>query len=99
MICPPETTVQLKPATKTRGYMLQSQAKQMKYVYSIVSMALTVAGVVSTYYGYVVFLPILTTTWVLSMVATMSGPRLTMKHMVLILNGYIVSHADCTLVG
>jgi uncharacterized membrane protein YjjB (DUF3815 family) len=96
MIFPPvETTLQLKPAKTFRGYVLQSHTKQVKYVYSAAALGMTVAGVVSTYCGYNLFLPILTGTWVLSMVATMSGPRITMKHMILVLNGIVVSYMPC----
>jgi len=87
-----ETTAQYKHcAVSPRGFVLLFQSKQMKHVRSIAAAVLTVAGMSSTYFGYRAFQPLGAATWVVGIAATYILPRMTMKYMVLVLNGYLVS--------
>jgi len=92
MFPPKEKTIQYKPSTITkRGYALHQEANQMKYVRGIAAAALTLAGMASTYFGYKAMVPLGAATWVVGMAATYTLPKITMRYMVVILNGYIVS--------
>ncbi|KAK1921031.1 hypothetical protein DB88DRAFT_501975 [Papiliotrema laurentii] len=91
-IFPIETLVSYIPAPSTPQrwkVKIQTPNPRPKWWYAL-SVAHTVVVISAFYIGVQAFLPMLACTWVFSSIASWTTHRVTMRHMVLILNGYVL---------
>lgn len=83
-------TVSLIPLKLIPGYQLKFEMQKRSKLWPLGAALASAGSAVSFYLGYQLAAPLMAATWTFVSISTFTGPRITARHMMMILNGYLV---------
>ena len=81
----------LAPQTTARGYQLKFETQPRSKLWVLGSAFTSIACAVSFYFGHQIATPLMAASWSFVSISSFTGPRITTRHLIMILNGYLVS--------